>query len=307
MEISAVIPFLNEEKNLKPLYKRLKIVLEKISDSHEIIFVNDGSTDKSEILVKSIIKKDSKTKLISFSRNFGHMAAIHAGLTSSKGNWVTVLDADLQDPPETILKMYKKAMEGFEVIYGIKTKRKEDVFRRTLFKAYYILLNSISYYKMPLDSGTFSLLNRRVVNILTKLPERNKYFSGLRAWTGFRQTGILYERDKRYKGKPASFRRLFNLAFDGLLSFSYVPLRISSFLGIIFAAFAFLFILIIFILRLFFQIGIIGWASTISTILLIGGVQLITLGIIGEYMARIYDEVKKRPEYIVKEKIGIKK
>jgi len=307
MEISAVIPFLNEEKNLKPLYKRLKIVLEKISDSHEIIFVNDGSTDKSEILVKSIIKKDSKTKLISFSRNFGHMAAIHAGLTSSKGNWVTVLDADLQDPPETILKMYKKAMEGFEVIYGIKTKRKEDVFRRTLFKAYYILLNSISYYKMPLDSGTFSLLNRRVVNILTKLPERNKYFSGLRAWTGFRQAGILYERDKRYKGKPASFRRLFNLAFDGLLSFSYVPLRISSFLGIIFAAFAFLFILIIFILRLFFQIGIIGWASTISTILLIGGVQLITLGIIGEYMARIYDEVKKRPEYIVKEKIGIKK
>lgn len=306
MEISAVIPFFNEEENLMPLYKRLKKVLNKISPYHEMIFINDGSEDKSEIVIKKINKNDNKVKLISFSRNFGHMAAIHAGLANSKGKWVTVLDADLQDPPEVILKMFKKAQEGFEVVYGIKTKRKEDIFRRILFKVYYILLNSILYYKMPLDSGTFSLLNRKVVDILTEMPERNKYFSGLRAWTGFRQTGLLYERDKRYKGKPASLRRLFNLAFDGLLSFSYIPLRISSFLGMIFAALAFIFILIIFILRLFFQIGIIGWASTISTVLLIGGVQLITLGIIGEYLARIYEEVKKRPEYIIKEKIGIK-
>lgn len=160
---------------------------------------------------------------------------------------------------------------------------------------------------MPLDSGTFSVLDRRIVNILVALPEKNKYFSGLRAWAGFKQTGVVYERGRRYKGKEASFGRLFKLAMDGLVSFSFVPLRIASFLGFLFSLFAFILIIVLFILKFFVNLGIVGWTSTITTILFIGGVQLITLGIIGEYLARIYDEVKKRPEYIIEEKINFRR
>lgn len=174
-------------------------------------------------------------------------------------------------------------------------------------KTFYRLLSRISNVKIPLDAGTFSLVTRKVVDHINELPERNKYFSGLRAWTGYNQAGIVYERAKRYRGKEASYSRLFKLAMDQIISFSFVPLKLASFLGFIFSLVAFLMIVILFILKFFVNLGIVGWTSTITTILLIGGVQLITLGIIGEYLARIYDEVKHRPEYIVKEKINFKK
>ncbi|MBI4058764.1 glycosyltransferase family 2 protein [Candidatus Microgenomates bacterium] len=307
MKISLVIPAFNEEKNLPLLYQRLKPVLRKVGRDHEIIFINDGSIDNTLGVIKKLRGRDKKIRLISFSRNFGHMPAIDAGLIHAKGDWVVLMDADLQDPPEIIPQMVAKAKEGFEVVYGVKQKRKESLLRRFLFTIFYRLLNMVSIYKMPLDAGTFSLMSQRVVKILTNLPERNKYLSGLRAWTGFTQVGVVYERGKRSSGQQASIRRLIKLALDGVISFSYLPLRLASFLGFICALVAFISIIGVFILRIFFGFGIAGWASTMSTILLVGGIQLITLGILGEYLARIYDEVKNRPKYIIEEKIGFSK
>ncbi|KKU10933.1 MAG: Glycosyl transferase, family 2 [Candidatus Woesebacteria bacterium GW2011_GWB1_45_5] len=305
MKISVVIPVYNEEKNIPVLYKRLKAVLNGLSKSHEIIFVDDGSLDLSLEQIINIRKRDRKVKAVCFSRNFGHMAAVDAGLAASTGRKVIITDADLQDPPEIIPRLYAKAEDGFDVVYGIKRKRKESLLRKTLFKLFYKVLNGIAQLKMPLDAGTFSVLDRKVVNILISLPERNKYFSGLRAWTGFKQTGVTYERGKRHAGKEASLGRLFNLAVDGLISFSHLPLRIASFLGIFFAVLSLIFIIGVFVARFVFGKGIVGWASTMTTILFIGSIQLITLGVIGEYLARIYDEVKGRPEYIVSRKIGL--
>ena len=255
---------------------------------------------------KELRKKDKKVKIISFSRNFGHIPAATAGLKHAKGQKIVLMDADLQDPPETIEEMWIKAGKGFDVVYGIKKKRKENILRKFLFKAFYRLLNTISPTKAPLDAGTFSLIDRKVINILVNLPERNKYLSGLRAWAGYRQTGIIYERGKRVAGKEASLKRLTKLALDGMISFSYLPLRIASLVGFVCAGMAILAIITVIILRLFFNWGLVGWASTMTAILLFSGIQLITLGIIGEYLARIYDEVKQRPEYIIAQKMGIK-
>lgn len=305
--LSAIIPVYNEEKNIPVLYKRLKIVFNKISKNHEIIFINDGSVDNSKKEIQKIIRRDKKVKFINFSRNFGHMSAVSAGLAHAKGNKVVLMDADLQDPPEVITKMIKKAKEGYDVVYGIKEKRKEGVVRRVLFKSFYKILDNISTYKMPLDSGTFSLMDKKVVAVLNILPEKNKYLSGLRSWVGFSQIGITYERAARYSGKPMSIKKLTKLAIDGFVSFSYLPLRLASFLGFLTATVAFIFTVVVLVLKIFFGFGLIGWASTLSAILLLSGVQLITLGIIGEYLARIYDQVKSRPEYIISEKIGFKK
>lgn len=306
-KISAVVPIFNEEGNIEILYERTKTTFKKIDKNFEIIFVNDGSFDNSKKLLLKIARKDKKVKVITFSRNFGHMSAINAGLSHSSGKKVVVMDADMQDPPNVIERMYRKSLEGYDVVYGIKKKRKEGFVRKFLFKSFYKILDRISSLSMPLDAGTFSILDRKIVDIIVDLPERNKYFSGLRAWAGFKQTGVVYERGKRHNGKEASLSRLFKLAMDGIVSFSFVPLRIASFLGFIFSAFAFILIIVLFVLKFFVNLGIVGWTSTISTVLFIGGIQLITLGIIGEYLARIYDEVKRRPEYIIEEKINFKK
>lgn len=307
VKISAVVPIFNEEGNIPILYDHIKSTFKKIDKNFEVIFINDGSFDNSLNLLKKIARKDKHVKIVSFSRNFGHMSAINAGLSLASGRKVAVMDADMQDPPHVIEKMYKKSLEGFDVVYGIKKKRKEGVVRKFLFKSFYKILDKISSLRMPLDAGTFSILDRKIVDIIVSLPEKNKYFSGLRAWAGFKQTGVVYERGKRHKGKEASFSRLFKLAMDGIISFSFVPLKIASFLGFIFSAFAFLLIIVLFILKFFVNLGIVGWTSTITTVLFIGGIQLITLGIIGEYLARIYDEVKRRPEYIIEEKINFKR
>lgn len=305
--ISVIIPVWNEEKNIDPLYNRLSKVLNKITKKYEIIFINDGSTDNSLEKIKRIRQKNKKIKAISFSRNFGHMPAILAGLRLSNGGKVVIMDADLQDPPETIAKMYKKSQQGYKVVYGVKIKRKESIFRKFLFDTFYKIITRISSYEMPVNAGTFSLIDREIVNILVNLPEKNKYFSGLRAWTGYKQVGITYERGKRYSGNEASFQRLFKLAIDGMISFSYLPLRIASIFGFICATLSVVSIFIVIFLRIFLGWGIVGWASTMTAILLVSGVQLITLGIIGEYLARIYDEVKGRPEYIISETAGFKK
>lgn len=304
VKLSIVIPIYNEEKNIHELYRRLKGVVGDITKEHELIFINDGSKDDSLNLLCELHNHDSKVKIINFSRNFGHMPAIDAGLTYCSGEKIVIMDADLQDPPEVISKMWGKSEEGYDVVFGVKEKRKESILRKFLFSSFYRLLDKVSEHKMPLDAGTFSLIDKKIVKILNSLPERNKYFSGLRSWTGFKQTGVVYERGARFAGQEASLSRLIKLALDGMVSFSYIPLRLASFLGFIFATLAFAMIFFVIVTRIFFGFGIVGWASTISTVLLIGGVQLITLGIIGEYLARIYDEVKNRPEYIVAEKVG---
>lgn len=306
-QISIIIPVFNEEKNIQLLYERLIKTLNEIVKTYEIIFINDGSRDNTLQIIKKINKKNRAVKAISFSRNFGHMSAVDAGIKASKGKKTVLMDADLQDPPELIEKLYKKSLEGFDIVYAIKTKRQEGPIRNFLFTKYYLLLNKLSSYHMPEHAGTFSIMDRKIVDILANLDERNKYFSGLRAWAGFSQIGILYKRPKRHAGKPASMRRLIKLGLDGIFSFSYLPLRFASILGFIFASVAFLFILVVLYARFFLGYGLIGWASTMSSILLIGGVQLITLGIIGEYLARIYDEVKHRPNFIIAEKIGFGK
>src|SRR5258708_18003281 len=273
--LTVVIPVFNEEKNIPVLYHRLKKVLNQISDSHEIIFVDDGSVDSSLMVIKNLRIKDKKIKAISFSRNFGHMPAVIAGLNKSVGQKVVIMDADLQDPPEVITKMWKKSKDGFDVIYGVKKKRKEGILRKVLIKIFYRILNSISAYKMRLDAGSFSLIDKKVVLVLVSLPEKNKYLSGLRSWSGFRQTGIIYERGKRFEGKEASLRRLTKLALDGMVSFSYLPLRLATFLGFLCSILSILAIITVAILRIFFGVGLIGWASTITTILLLSSVQLI--------------------------------
>lgn len=307
LDLSVVIPIFNEEENIPKLHKGLKEVIKNLKVNHEIIFINDGSIDNSENIVRKIIRKDKKTKLISFSRNFGHMQAISAGLTHSMGQKVVIMDADLQDPPEVINDLWKKSEEGFNIVYAIKSKRKENFLKKFLFTIFYNIITKISRVKMPKDAGTFSIIDRKSVDVIISLPERNKYFSGLRAWTGFSQGSITYERGRRIKGKSKSITKLIGMGLDGIFSFSYLPLRLASLLGFIFASIAFAFIVFVLVARFIFDKGIVGWASTMSTILLIGGVQLITLGIIGEYLARIYDEVKNRPEYIIAEKIGFKK
>jgi len=306
MRISVVIPVFNEAGNLKKLYLRLKSTLSSLSKSYELIFVNDGSSDRSLTILKNLRKKDKKVKIINFSRNFGHMPAVNAGLKQASGNKVIIMDADLQDPPKIISQMYEKS-SSFDIVYALKKKRKESLAKKTLFEFFYRLINTISPIYLPAGAGTFSLLDKKIVRILNSLPERNKYFSGLRAWAGFSQTSVVYERAARFSGKSKSLTGLVKLALDGIISFSHLPLRLASIFGFIIASTAFIFIFVVFILRIFFQAGIVGWASTMSAILLIGGVQLITLGIIGEYLARIYDEVKNRPEYIISEKIGFRK
>lgn len=306
MQLSVVIPIYNEEKNLSVLYKRLKGTIKKLGLKYEIVFVDDGSVDNSLKILKQLYRKDKNIRIICLSRNFGHMSAVEAGIKHATGKRVVLMDADLQDPPELIENLYNTSLKGYEIVYAIKKTRKEGLFKNFLFNNYYKLLNKLANYHMPPNAGTFSIMDRKVIDILVGLNERNKYFSGLRAWAGFNQTGIQYNRPTRTAGSPASLGRLLKLGLDGIFSFSYIPLRLASLLGFIFASTAFILIFIVIIARIFFQAGIVGWASTLSTILLIGGIQLITLGIIGEYIGRIYEEVKQRPNYIISQTLGIK-
>lgn len=305
MNLSVILPVHNEEANLQELYKRLSKSLKSITTSYEIVFVDDGSSDSTEKKIKQIITKDKKVKLLVFSRNFGHMAAVSAGLHHTRGKKVVVMDADLQDPPEVIPELYKKSKQ-FDIVYAVKNNRKESVLKRFLFRAFYRVIDKLTVLTMPANAGTFSLLDRKVVDLINKLPERNKYFSGLRVWTGYTQTKVDYERGARDRGSSKSIWQLFQLAFDGITSFSYLPLKLSSLLGFIIATFSFLMIIAVLIMRFYFDFGIVGWASTISVVLLIGGIQLITLGIIGEYLGRIYDEVKQRPEYVITKSYGVR-
>jgi dolichol-phosphate mannosyltransferase len=305
--LSVVVPIKDEIETLPELTRRLSDVLTgELSDS-EIVFVDDGSGDGSARWIAERHGDDPRVKLVRLSRNFGHQAAVTAGLAHARGSAVVLMDGDLQDPPELIPALVDKWREGHEIVHTVKTRRKESWARRVAFRAFYRLIRSLSSETdLPLQAGLFSLLDRRVVDELERMPERNRYLAGLRAWVGFRQTAVEYERDARWSGAPrVSVARLFRLAFDGIFSFSNLPLRLATLLGLVVSLAAFLLMATILYLRLFTDRAILGWASLMTSILFLGGVILVTIGIIGEYTGRIYDEVKRRPLYVVAERVGV--
>ncbi|HET6360603.1 MAG TPA: glycosyltransferase family 2 protein [Gemmatimonadota bacterium] len=304
--LSVVVPIKDEIETLPELVRRLESVLVGELAGSEVVFVDDGSDDGSARWIAELHERDRRFKLVRLSRNFGHQAAVTAGLAHARGDAVVLMDGDLQDPPELIPELVARWRAGNEIVHTVKTRRKESLPRRIAFRAFYRVMHAASETEMPLQSGLFSLLDRRVVDQLDAMPERNRYLAGLRAWVGFRQTAVDYERDARWSGAPrVSVARLFRLAFDGIFSFSNLPLRLATMLGLFVSLAAFLLMATILYLKLFTDRAILGWASLMTTTLFLGGVVLVTIGIIGEYVGRIYDEVKRRPLFIVAERVGI--
>ena len=305
--LSVVVPVYNEQEVLETLHSRLLQVIAPSVESFEVVLVNDGSKDNTPAIIDSICNADSRFKALHFSRNFGHQAAVTAGLHAVTGNLIVVIDADLQDPPELILEMIAKWREGFDVVYAQK-KRRQGIgpIKNAAYLLYYRILRSLSDIEVPPDTGDFCLMDRKIVDWLNAMPERNRYVRGLRAWLGFRQTAILFERPGRFAGETKyPFRRMVGLAVDGILSLSKAPLRLAMYFGFFASAISFA-LLVYFVFERLFGPGNLarGWASTIVAILFLGGVQLICLGVLGEFIGRIYDEVKQRPLYIVGRSTG---
>ncbi len=306
MKYSVIFPVFNEEENVDLLYKRVSNVLKKMGD-HEIIFVNDGSYDNTLYKLQKLHEKNESVKIINFSRNFGHQMAVSAGLKYSTGDAIAILDADLQDPPEILPKFFNKLDEGYDAVYAIRKNRKENVFKRVAYFSFYRLLKSIANIDIPLDTGDFSVLSRRIVNAMNSLPERNRFVRGLRSWVGFKQIGLEYERDARHAGKSKfTLKKLFKLAFDGIFSFSYVPLQLMFYLGLISLILSIIGSIVAVYLRFFTTAysQVPGFATTIILIMFVGGLIMFSVGIMGEYIRRIYDEIKARPQFIVESTIG---
>jgi polyisoprenyl-phosphate glycosyltransferase len=303
---SVVVPIFNEEDTLPELYRRLNDVLVNLGETYEIIFVNDGSRDRSLETMKDLASKNKNVKIVNLSRNFGLQVAYSAGIDHAAGEAVIPMDGDLQDPPELIPDMIAKWKEGYDVVYTVKTKRQEGFLKRLAFAAFYRILRKVSSVEMPLDAGSFSVMSKKVADIYRGLPEKNRLLSAIRAWIGFKQIGMNFERDARFHGEPRqTFLRLLRMAADGLFSFSTVPIRVATVLGFVACGLALVLIVLVIFLRIFTDlIPETGWASLMITVTFFGGVQLVFIGILGEYICRIFDEVKGRPLYLVKDKIG---
>jgi dolichol-phosphate mannosyltransferase len=304
---SLIIPIYNEEETISELYRRVSAVMERLDDSVELILINDGSRDNSLVMIRDLQQKDSRVCYLSLARNFGHQIAVTAGLNFVRGQVIIVLDADLQDPPELIPDMIEKWRQGYQVVYAQRTKRhRESWFKRLTAYTFYRLLKSLADVDIPTDTGDFCLMDRQVVDLLNAMPERNRYIRGLRSWVGFRQTAIAFERDPRFAGEVKyTFRKSFSLALNSLVSFSKVPLRLSTYLGLLSAALA----LLMFFLVLYWRLSqpqsyLTGSAAIIMAIFFLGSVQLVCIGILGEYIGRIYEEVKGRPLYTLAEVAG---
>ncbi len=305
VNISVILPVYNEEANILALYTGLADTFgnPEISGVNvEFLFINDGSVDSSFELIKGLHDEDPRVKLVDFSRNFGHQAAVTAGIDLCRGDAVILMDSDLQDPPELLLKMIEAWRNGAEVVYAVRQKRKESALMRGTYYLYYRLLQKMANINIPLDSGDFCLMDRRVVNHLKQMPERNRFLRGLRSWVGFKQVAMPYERSARFAGEPKyTLRKLLQLGLSGIFSFSSVPLRLATFLG--FAVCLIGVIFLSFVILNYFIAGRPpqGWTSLTVVVLFMAGVQLLILGAIGEYVALIHDEVKQRPNYIVRE------
>jgi dolichol-phosphate mannosyltransferase len=305
--LSVIIPVFNEAKNIAPLLQRLLPVVKKYP--YEIIFVSDGSTDKTEVLIKNEGEKNNNIKLISFARNFGHQMALTCGYQYAKGQIVISIDADLQDPPEVIDQMIDKWQKGAKIVYAKRNQREgEGWFKKTTALFFYRLINFLSDVTIPTDVGDFRLLDREVVNFLNQLPEKQRFLRGLVAWPGFPSDFVYFKRDKRFAGQTHyPFSKMLNFALEGIISFSVKPLRLAGYLGFFTAVVGFLGIVYALYRRLFLphQYWVTGWTALFVAVMFVGGIQLLTIGIIGEYIGKIYQQLQNRPLYIVKEKINL--
>ncbi|MBC2024491.1 glycosyltransferase family 2 protein [Listeria booriae] len=303
---SVVVPVYNEEEVLTQTYERLTSVLAKLDGDYELIFVNDGSRDKTISILQHLQFQDSHVKYLDFSRNFGHQVAITAGVDYAQGEAIIVIDADLQDPPELILEMVEKWQEGYQVVYAQRLKRKgETFFKKWSAKMFYRTLHKLTDVDIPMDTGDFRLMDRKVCHELRKLNEKNPFVRGLVSWVGFKQYALQYERDERAAGETKyPLKKMLKLSLDGITSFSYQPLRLASFAGIGLSIIGFCYMIVVICQALFTTTVVSGWSSMIVLQLLFSGIVLIILGMTGEYIGRIYDEVKNRPLYIVEEARG---
>ncbi|MCL2611323.1 MAG: glycosyltransferase family 2 protein [Defluviitaleaceae bacterium] len=309
MKYSVVIPAYNEEEVLYACHTALSEVMQNLNEQYELIFINDGSRDKTLSILKELSEKDENIRIISFSRNYGHQIAITAGMDYAEGEAIIVIDADLQDPPSLIPKMLEKWEEGFHVVYAKRIKRKgESFFKKITAKMYYRLLDSLTTIDIPVDTGDFRLIDRQIADILKNdIREKNRYIRGLVAWVGFNQTFIEYERDERLAGETKyPLKKMIKFAVDGITSFSYKPLKIATKIGFLFSLAAFIHLSYVLIEAIFFYRTNPGWASLMSILLFSQGITLIILGIIGEYISRIFKEAKDRPIYLVQETLGYK-
>ncbi len=300
---SIVVPIYNEIDNLSELHRRVTEVMNSSGESWELILVDDGSTDGSTDGIRDLAKKDKKVRPVVFARNFGHQVAITAGWDYARGDAIVIIDADLQDPPEVILELAKKWKEGYEVVYAVRSEREgETWFKKFTAAAFYRLIYSITDVKIPVDTGDFRLMDRKVVDVLKQMKERHRFPRGMSAWVGFKQIGVGYKRAARVAGVTKyPFRKMLTLALNAITGFSYFPLQVATYFGFVSAGVAILAIPLVMALRLagshFFE----GQTTTLISVLFLGGVQLISLGILGEYIGRLYDEAKGRPLYIVRE------
>lgn len=306
--LSVVVPCYNEEAVIEETHRRLSKSLEHLGDPFEIVYVDDGSRDRTLSMLRLIQAKDESVRVISFSRNFGHQIAVSAGLDHAQGDAIVLIDADLQDPPELIGTMLEKWREGYDVVYGQRHSREgESYFKVATARLFYRSINRLSDVPIPLDTGDFRLMSRQVVDVLRRMRERDRFIRGMVSWVGFRQYALPYERARRYAGvSKYPLRKMIAFATDGILSFSIKPLRLATTMGFMTSALAIVGILYALILRLWTSNWVSGWTLLIISVLLLGGVQLICLGIVGEYVGRIYSESKRRPLYLIGETFGFR-
>ncbi|HKP73549.1 MAG TPA: glycosyltransferase family 2 protein [Pyrinomonadaceae bacterium] len=305
--ISVVVPCYNEEAVLPETHARLVAVLEQLdAPGFEIVYVDDGSRDTTLGILRELQTADARVRVVGLSRNFGHQVAVSAGLEHAVGRAVVVIDADLQDPPEVILEMFALWREGYQVVYGVRTDRAgETRFKLWTARAFYRLHNRLSETKLPLDAGDFRLLDRRVIDALLSMPERDRFLRGMISWIGFKQAAVMFARQPRRAGTSKyPLLKMLKFAADGVISFSFTPLRLALWTGFLSLGVAFAGIVYALVIRLYTEDWVRGWASIFTAVLFLGGVQLITLGIVGEYIGRIYAEVKRRPLYVVQERLG---
>ncbi|WP_129708694.1 glycosyltransferase family 2 protein [Priestia megaterium] len=304
VKYSIVVPVYNEEEVIHETYRRLTEVMRSTKEAYELLFVNDGSRDRTAQIIKEYSEQDPAVVLLDFARNFGHQIAITAGMDYARGEAVVVIDADLQDPPELILEMIEKWKQGFDVVYAKRTKRKgETYFKKQTAAMFYRFLRAMTDIDIPLDTGDFRLLDRKVCNQMNSIQEKNRFVRGLVSWVGFKQIAVEYERDERLAGESKyPLKKMLKLSMDGITSFSYKPLKLASYAGVTLSGIGFIYLLVVLYLKLFTDSTITGWSSLIVIQLFFSGIILIILGMIGEYIGRIYDETKNRPLYIVREK-----
>ncbi len=300
---SIVAPIYNEIDNLPELYRRISGVMESSGETWELVFVDDGSTDGSTDKIRALAKADNHVRPVIFARNFGHQIAVTAGLDYSRGDAIVIIDADLQDPPEVILELAEKWREGYEVVYAVRAEREgESWFKKFTAALFYRIIFRITDVKIPLDTGDFRLLDRKVVNVMNSMRERHRFLRGMAAWVGFKQIGVEYKRAARHAGVTKyPFKKMLLLALNAVTSFSYFPLQVATYVGFFAAGIAILAIPVVIIMRMTGSQAFIGQTTTLISVLFLGGVQLISLGILGEYIGRLYDEAKGRPLYIVRE------